>query len=149
MRKHPRVSKTFNQSLGMTKKSFQKECDINEIMARFQKKGIIDHYAKHGPEYMDIPEIEYQDALNIVIRAQNTFDDLPATIRKKFNNDPSEFLSFVQDEENIEEMRELGLAKPKEKPNPLLRTKDLETTPRETTPVSTEPKTTPPEKVES
>ena len=38
------------------------------------------------------------------------FADLPSSIRTKFNNDPAQYLDFVQDPEKLEEMRELGLA---------------------------------------
>ena len=37
------------------------------------------------------------------------FEELPATIRKKFENDPAKFLDFVNDERNADEMVELGL----------------------------------------
>lgn len=79
-------------------------------MKKFQRTGIINHYAKHGPQYGDIPAIEYQEALNIIIAAEDAFAELPSSIRKRFNNNPEEFLEFVQDPDNLEEARKLGLA---------------------------------------
>ena len=125
MRKHPRLSINCSNHEDMTKKSFRDECDINKIMEKFQRKGIIDHYAKHAPEYMDIPELQYSDALQIVIDADQAFSELPSTIRSKFRNDPSEFLSFVQDPSNSDEMAALGLSNPK----PLLNKISANTTP--------------------
>ena len=37
------------------------------------------------------------------------FDDLPAKVRREFDNDPFKFLEFVEDPENVERMAELGL----------------------------------------
>ena len=34
-----------------TKQSFQKECDINAIMAKYQKTGAITHFNKHQQQY--------------------------------------------------------------------------------------------------
>ncbi len=95
-----------------TKQYFRKECDINNIMARFQKTGVIDHFTTYGHSYGEVPAIDLQEALNIAIDAEDMFDDLPSSIRDKFRNNPVEFLEFVQNQDNIEEMRELGLARP-------------------------------------
>ena len=112
-RPHPRVYTNQSDMPSMTKQSFKDECNINKIMAKFQKTGAIEHYAKHAPTYGDATPIQLMDAQQIIINAQTMFDDLPATIRKKFDNDPAKFLEFVQDEANSEEMIELGLrAKP-------------------------------------
>ena len=102
----------FNEDRNSAKQSFRDECDINKIMARFQKTGILDHYTKHAPEYQDIPAIEYLDALNIVATAETMFEELPSEARKRFENSPDKFLDFVQDPENLAEMRKMGLAKP-------------------------------------
>lgn len=40
------------------------------------------------------------------------FDTLPSKLRLRFGNDPAEFLSFVEDPANDQEMIDLGL-KPK------------------------------------
>ena len=100
-----------------TKQSFKDECDINNILGKYRKTGVIEHLNKHGAEYGFASGDTFQDAMNIVSRANSMFEELPAHIRSKFNNEPAAFLDFVQDEGNIEEMRELGLAKP-ETPKP-------------------------------
>jgi len=107
---------TFDKKEGMTKQSFRDECNINKIMAKFQRTGLINHYAKHAPQYMDIPAIDYHEALNIVADAESMFEELPSTIRAQFENDPHKFLEFVQDPNNLDKMREMGLAKPSQAP---------------------------------
>lgn len=107
----------LNTEPSMTKQSFKDEVNINNIMAKFQKSGAITHYAAHAPTYGDATGIELLDAQMIIINAQDMFDDLPSSIRKKFDNDPAKFLDFVQDENNHDEMVKLGL---KETPIPIV-----------------------------
>lgn len=95
-----------------TKQSMKAECDINNILARYQKTGTIAHIAKHEPTYGFAPAIDYRTALETVRTAEAMFMDLPAKARLKFGNDPYAFLAYVQDPENLEEMRATGLAKP-------------------------------------
>jgi len=111
----PARPKKYDWGPGRTKQSFKKECDINQIMARYKKTGAITHYAKHSGQYMDCSEIDYKTALDQVNNAQAMFDDLPSSIRGKFENDPAQFLSFVQDPDNASEMQDLGLAPSTEK----------------------------------
>ncbi len=92
-----------------TKQSFAQESEINNIMAKYEKTGVIDHVKEHGG-YAEMPAgLEYQDALQLTIDAQLAFDGLPAKTRKEFGNDAFQFLAFVEDPENVERMAELGL----------------------------------------
>lgn len=114
MRKH---AISFTGCESRTKQSFKTECDINEIMKKFQKSGAITHYASHAPSYGDTTGPQLAEAMNIVADAETMFEELPSAIRKKFANDPERFLEFVQDPNNLEEMRELGLANKAQAPN--------------------------------
>ncbi len=103
---------------GRTKQSHRDECDINQIMKRFEKSGMIEHTNNYQGNYGDftrIPE-SYQAALELVREADEMFLTLPAKVRLSFNNDPGHFLGFVQNPENIDEMRELGLLPPERPP---------------------------------
>ena len=100
------------QALGRTKQAHKDETDINKILHQYDKTGLITHVNRAAGEYGDFTEInEYQESLNIVIKAQQSFDELPSMIRKKFGNDPGNFLEFITDPKNKDEMVELGLAK--------------------------------------
>ena len=46
-----------------------------------------------------------------MIEAQEKFSELPAHIRKRFGNDPIQFLDFVTDENNKDEATRLGMLK--------------------------------------
>ena len=132
MKKLRRRQITYNSQPSMTKQSFKDECNINKIMDKFQKSGAINHYAAHAPQYGDCTHIELLDAQLIVANANSMFEDLPSSIRAKFENDPGQFLDFVQDENNSEEMIKLGL---KNAP-PTQRTVENPTTPPPTNPTT-------------
>lgn len=103
-----RVSHDFSEG-NQTKQAFKDECDINQIMARYQKTGAMDHFATHQATYGDIPAVDFQEAMNLVTSTNQMFNELPSSIRSAVNNDPAQFLAFVQDPENAETLREWGL----------------------------------------
>jgi len=96
--------------VSLTKQSFTKECDINNIMAKYQKTGALDHVNKHEASYGYATSEDFTSSMEIVARGQKMFAELPSSIRTKFDNDPSKFLDFVQDQNNLTEMQEMGLA---------------------------------------
>jgi len=93
-----------------THQSFKRECDINNIMSKYQKTGLAEHVNKHQGDYGDLIDVPtYHDAMNKIISANESFSTLPSSIRTKFNNNPAEFLDFVSNPENVEEMGKMGL----------------------------------------
>lgn len=103
----------------LTKQSFKDECDINYIVAKFAKTGVLDHEALVKPKFGDFLGVtDYQTALNQVIEAEEAFDALPAKVRSRFKNQPVEFLEFCSDEKNYDEMVELGLIEPSKSGDP-------------------------------
>ena len=98
----------------LTHQSFKDECDINNIVAKFRKSGLIDHVNKYQGQYIDATQLvpDYHGALNFINEASETFMSLPASIRERFDNDPGAFLDFVSDEDNKSEMFEMGLLRP-------------------------------------
>ena len=96
----------------LTKQSMMQECDINFIINKFQKTGVIDHERTYKGDYGEFESIDFHDAMNMVAEAQSMFETVPSSIRKEFDNDPGKFLEFVQNEENKPRMLELGLLAP-------------------------------------
>lgn len=108
-RERPRVQKSFSQP-SRTLQSFKDECDINTIMSKYEKNGLIDHVNTYGGQYGELPDVvDYHENLNQILAAQEAFASLTANIRDRFQNDPGQFLEFVSDPENADEMRDLGL----------------------------------------
>lgn len=98
----------------MTKQCFKDECDINTILKKHQKTGVIEHLNRYHGDYSDVCSVEdYQMSLNQVIEAGELFASLPSKVRARFANDPATFLQFVGDPSNMQELIEMGLATPK------------------------------------
>ncbi len=101
----------------LTKQSMKDECDINRIMARYDKTGLLTHMAQMEPKYADVDATDFMDAMLIVKNAQEAFEELPSELRLKFGNDPANFLAFMDDPKNDKEAVELGLKRyPQEEP---------------------------------
>lgn len=96
-------------SVSLTKQSFVDECNINNILAKYQKTGAIDHANNHSPNYGYADSTSFTDAMQIIAKGTNMFNDLPSSLRTKFNHDPAEFLEFTQNPANEQEMADLGL----------------------------------------
>lgn len=135
----PRIQITFPKDEGRTKQSMRDECDINKIMAKYQKTGAIAHVNKHSADYGFATGDDFATAMLTCTKAQEMFDDLPSKIRNRFANDPEQFLNFVQDEDNKKEGQDLGLW-PKDPPEPIQAVQTHQDGPTSTTEVKkTEP----------
>jgi phage internal scaffolding protein len=96
-----------------TKQQFVAECDINNILKQYKLTGQVRHISAKAAQgsYTDLPDpIDFQDAMNMVIRAEDSFATLPAHVRARFGNSPEQFLVFMADPANQDEMVKLGLA---------------------------------------
>lgn len=105
MRKH---AINFSQPT-LTQQHSKDETDINKIMARYIKTGVIDHVAKYQGQYLENNDLDYHASQNIIIQADVMFSELPSSVRREFNNNPAEFLHFVSDEENHAKLADMGL----------------------------------------
>lgn len=108
-------------AVSMTKQSFLEACDINNIVKQFSRTGMFNHVNAQAAQgqYLDLPdEIDFQEALHTVQRAEESFSSLPAKLRARFDNDPTNFVAFLSDGKNREEAIELGLITPPPPPPP-------------------------------
>lgn len=98
---------------GCTRQEFADECDINVLMERYERTGVINHYNAKPPAYLDVTEVpDLHSALAVMDEAQAAFMTLSAKVRREFDNDPLQFVEFASDPANLEQMREWGLAPP-------------------------------------
>lgn len=110
--KKERVKLTFPEN-GRTKQEFREQCNINKIMDRFYKRGVLPEMIKKNPQYGDFSNAtDYQNSLHLVMKAQEQFQALSSKVRSQFDNDPQKFLEFAENPENKEKMAELDLLKP-------------------------------------
>lgn len=104
----------------LTEQSHKAEVDINNIIRRHGIDIIAQTAALNAPNmrFDDATGNDFQEAMLIVARAQESFDNLPSGIRKRFSNNAAAFLDFVQDEKNKDELVKMGLANPPIPPPP-------------------------------
>lgn len=103
---------------GVTDGSQAAELDVNQIIRRAQKSGILPG-ADIERVYADVSySKDYHSALNIILQANKQFMGLEAELRARFDNDPAKFMDFMHDPKNVEEMISLGLAERREAPTP-------------------------------
>lgn len=94
------------------RQEFKDECDINVIVQTYGLTGQVPVGAK-APEYQDFAGVmDFQTAVHAVMQAEESFMEMPAAVRREFDNDPQRFLEFCADEKNLPRLREWGLAMP-------------------------------------
>lgn len=102
-----------------TRQEFADECDINTIMAQYERSGAISHVNKATPMYLDTTGYpDLQASMDLFREASLAFAALPAVVRREFDNDPQKFVDFASEAENLPRMREWGLAPPEVVPEP-------------------------------
>lgn len=110
--------------VSLTRQEFAEECDVNAIVARFEKTGggwpfVPNNHVPHYVDFTAVPS-DLQSAMSILNESNEAFMRLPASVRKDFDNDPMRFVEYASDRSNLPRLRELGLAEPeKAKPEPI------------------------------
>lgn len=108
---------TDDNAISMTVQSFAKECDINEIVKRFGLTGELPSSIRMPltGDYTNVPD--FHQAMNLVAQAKTEFLKLPASLRARFDHNPANLVTFLEDENNREEAIKLGIVnQPIEKP---------------------------------
>lgn len=102
----------------VTDKSQKDNCDINKVVARAMKTGVIElkNRAPLVGDFADAPD--FRTVCDLTKKANDAFYELPAALRKRFGHDPVEFVDFCSNPKNKEELIRLGLANPDPVPEP-------------------------------
>lgn len=110
-----KISEVFfdkKKDKSLTVQSDMDAADINKIMARYEKTGLlIDPLGvERKPMYGDFTEVkDYHTTLSALKRTEAAFNLLPAPVRNRFNNDPEALIKFLDDPANDQEAVKLGL----------------------------------------
>ena len=91
------------------KQEFQKECDINNILDKYKKTGVVTHLNTRSPDYGCAPDMDLREAIEVAKRANQQFLELPSKLRNHFQNDVQSFIEAVADPEQHDKLFELGL----------------------------------------
>lgn len=101
---------SFKDSPSMTEQSHAQSCDIHHIMKRWERNRTVDHVNQHQGTYLNyINAPDFLEKENMIADAKSMFETVPSKIREDFNNDPSQFLAFMQDSKNVEAIEGYGL----------------------------------------
>lgn len=86
--------------------------DINLIIQNWTRTGIMPTSSRQ-PRFGDFTEVnDFQSALHAVQDAQETFNQLPPSIRSKFHNNPQYLYDFITNPQNKKQAQDLGLLPP-------------------------------------
>lgn len=92
-----------------TKQSEAESCDVNRIMARFEKTGELPVVVDPG-YFADVSEVgDYLAVQERLREATTLFAQLPLKTREKFGNEPAAFVDFISDAKNVPEFAALGI----------------------------------------
>jgi len=95
------------------------EVNINNIVKRHGMDLIAKTAALQQFTYDDNPNNDFQETMNMILKAKESFSSVPSEIRKKFDNDPAKFMDFIHNGDNQQQLIDWGLAKAPETPQPI------------------------------
>lgn len=94
----------------LTEQTHEQASDINHIIDRYTRTGILDHNSQYAGQYGDFVDApDYIEAQTLLADANSMFESLPGEIRQQFPQGTPQFLQFVNDPDNAEHMKALGL----------------------------------------
>lgn len=118
MEERKRVQKFFTKG-SKTRQEFKQECDLHSLVKKFGRTPEGRRALANAQgfaetcQFGDVSAVPDFRAARDAINASNAaFMALPPKVRRRFENDPAEFLDFMQNPANLEEARFLGLCKP-------------------------------------
>lgn len=110
------------KSKSVTNQSDLDSTDINKIMARYEKTGLLTDEITgltRKPMYGDFTSVSNFYDLQVKIKnVERAFGLLPAPVRSRFDNDPQKLINFLADSKNDGEAVKLGLKNAPPAPDP-------------------------------
>jgi len=95
------------------------EVNINNIVRRHGIDLIAKTAALQQFTYDNNPNNDFQETMNAILKAQDSFESVPSEIRKQFDNNPAKFMDFIHNSDNQQQLIDWGLAKAPETPQPV------------------------------
>lgn len=94
----------------LTQQQFKEESDINTIVEKFMRSGETPPPIEWPDQVEFMETFDYQTAMNVTVKARESFMELPAKARARFENDPQRFMEFMENPDNQDEAIKLGMA---------------------------------------
>lgn len=92
----------------VTKQEFKDDADINKILERVLRGEYVPIERGSSGDFSRFPS-DFREIAETTRRADLEFRALPSRVRKRFGNDPLQLLEFIQNPENADEARQLGI----------------------------------------
>lgn len=109
---------SFKGQSSKAKQAFKAEADINSIMKKYRKTGMLVDPSIQGrrkPMFGDFTGIgDFQAVQDKLRLAHDSFMALPVDVRTSFRNDPALFVDFIVKPENEDMAIKMGLLPEKE-----------------------------------
>ena len=109
----------FSNEECVTEQSHEPDCNINNIVRKHGMDLIAQTAQLQNFTYDDNPNNDFQETMNAILKAKDSFSQVPSDIRKQFDNDPAKFLDFIHNPANQTKLVEMGLANPPKVDNPV------------------------------
>lgn len=108
---------SFEGQKSLTKQSFKDSTDINWILKQFLPGQMEEFHAKfpgfEARKFGDASQVKsLEEMYQYIFDVEETFSELPADQRAKFDNDPVNFVDFCNDPNNQRGLTEMGLVAP-------------------------------------
>ena len=92
-RKKIKRSKTIGDSV--TEQSHKKGTDINHLVNLYANRGGLPEV---DPSFFqEALSVDFKDAMDLIVAADQKFAELPAEVRNRFEHDPSRMMKFFED----------------------------------------------------
>lgn len=92
-----------------TEQAHKDRCDVNKIVKKYSATGAIEHVSSFEGCYGNLSGKDFKEMMDTVVSVKAKFDEFPSDVRKRFRNDPVEFMTFFDDPVNRPEAIRLGL----------------------------------------
>ena len=93
---------SFEGCVSKTKQSFSNDCDINKIMAKAIKTGMLADsvgISSRQAIFADVADIgDYRVVMDKIVKANEAFEQLSADVKNRFNNDPALLVAWYAGE---------------------------------------------------
>ena len=96
----------------LTEQHHLNDVNINSIISRYDRTGVLgDPFRQYSSGvFADISDVkDFHSIQTQLCAAKESFDALPSSLRKRFDNDPLKMVEFLQNSDNDAEAIKLGL----------------------------------------
>jgi len=101
---------SFEGFKSLTEQSHAPSCDIHTIMRKYRRDAVLDHVSQYKGTYADFAQVpDFREAHTIIAEANSMFETVPSHIRADFENDPIQYIAFMQDPDNVKAIEAYGL----------------------------------------